>query len=88
MDRRDLPFSIPGEQHYFADLLPVLYPLLVFLTFPSFSPFALVGLGWPFLTALFWHHFLQSFSLFVDECDIEGRLFVCGLPLFWDLLKL
>ena len=61
MDRRDLPFSALGERHCFADLLPMLYPSPVSLTFPSSSPFALVGLRWPFLTALLWHHFFNHF---------------------------
>ena len=87
MDRRDLPFFDSGGRHCFADPLHVLYPSRRFLTFPSSLSFAPIGLGLPFLTALFWHHFLQSFSLFVDECDIEGRLFVRGLPLFWDFIK-
>ena len=87
MNMRDLLVFDPGRQHYFVDLLPMLYPSLRFLTFPSSLAFAPVGLGLPFLIALFWHHFLQPFSLFVDECDIEGGLFVRGLPLFWDFIK-
>ena len=82
MDRHDLPFSALGKRHCFADLLLVLYPSPVFLTFPSSLPFAPVGLGWLFLIALFWYHFLQPFSSSVNECDIGGRLFVQGLSLF------
>ena len=87
MDRRDLPFFDLGGRHYFTNLLPVLYPSPTFLTFPSYLLSAPVGLGWPFLTALLWHHFLQPFFLSVNGCDIEGELFVRKLPLFWDLLK-
>ena len=79
---RDLPFSVLDEWHCFADLLSVFFLLLMSLAFSSFRPFTLVGLGWPFLNALSWHHFLQPFSSFVNECDIEGGLFVRGLLLF------
>ena len=82
MDKQDLLFFDLGERHYFINLLPVLYPLSVFLTFPSSLPFAPVGLGWLFLITLFWHHFLQPFSSSVNGCDIENGLFVQGLSLF------
>ena len=87
MDMRDLPFSILDQRHCFADLLPVLFLSLMSIAFPSSRPFALIGLGWPFLNALSWHHFLQPFSLFVNRCDIESGLFVWRLPLFWICVK-
>ena len=80
MDRRDLPFSALGERHCFADLLPMLYLSPVSLAFPSSLPSAPIGLVLLVLTTLFSRRFLQPFSLFVDECDIEGGLFVQGLP--------
>ena len=52
VDKRDLPFSILVEQHHFADLLPVPYPLSGFSTSPSSQPFTLVGLGLPFPNVL------------------------------------
>ena len=87
MDMRELPFSVLDERHYFADLLPVLFLLLMSLAFPSSLSFAPVGLSLPFLTFLFWHRFFSHFFSFVNEYDIEGELFVRGLPLFWDCVK-
>ena len=52
MGRRDLPFSVLAERHYFVDLLLVPYLLLGFLVIPLFLPIAPIGLGFLSLAAL------------------------------------
>ena len=52
IDKRDFPFSVLVERHYFVVLLPMSYLLLGFLIIPLFLPIALVGLDLLSLTAL------------------------------------
>ena len=80
MGRRGFPFSVLAEQHRFADLLAMPYPLPGFSASPSFQPFAPIGLGLPFPNALSWHRFLQPFFLFVIEYGIDEESLVLGTP--------
>ena len=82
MDKRDLPFFVLAEQHRFADLLAMPYPLPGFSASPSFQPFAPIGLGLPFPNALSWHCFLQPFFLSGIEYSIDDESLVLGSPWF------
>ena len=51
--------------------MPALYPLLGFLSVPSFLTSALVTLDFPSLIIQFGHQFLQSFFVSEIEYDID-----------------
>ena len=59
-----------------------LYPLLGFLSVPSFLPFMLVTLDCPFLTVRSGHRFLQSFFVSEIEYDIDDGSLVLKSPWF------
>ena len=65
-----------------SGLMPAFYPLLGFLSIPSFPSAAPVTLDFLSLTVQSRHHFLQSFFVSEIEYGIDDGLLVLESPWF------